>query len=136
MSRQSRKIKKLLISILSLLTNNQKDNYCCDIVLICLHDAVHSFGHLCFARIPQLVLVTKREGTAMDKHPDWYDLRYRNHLQHLDGPGLAQELLRQIPAYVSGYRALGQRLETLGSIRSRHELVEQFARHWGLSCTG
>lgn len=72
----------------------------------------------------------------MDTQPHWYDPRFRTHLQHLDAPGLAQELLRQIPAYVSGYRSLGRQLKTLSSIRSRHELVERFARHWGLSCTG
>lgn len=72
----------------------------------------------------------------MDTHPVWYDPRFRTHLQNLDAPGLAQELLRQIPAYVVGYQSLGRQLGMLRTIRARYELVEQFARHWGLSCTG
>ena len=72
----------------------------------------------------------------MDKQPYWHDPRFRSHLHHLDAPGLAHELLRQIPAYVTGYQSLGQQLGMLRSIRSRCELAEQFARYWGLSCTG
>ncbi|MBV0888820.1 MULTISPECIES: transcriptional regulator domain-containing protein [Komagataeibacter] len=72
----------------------------------------------------------------MDSHPDWYDPRFRAHLQHLDAPGLAHELLRRIPAYVTGYRALGHQPETPESMRLHHEQAGQFARHWGLSCTG
>ncbi|WP_354859051.1 transcriptional regulator domain-containing protein [Acetobacter fabarum] len=72
----------------------------------------------------------------MDTQPDWHDPRFRSHLYHLDAPGLAHELLRQIPAYVTGYQSLGQQLSMLRSIRSRCELAEQFAHHWGLSCAG
>lgn len=72
----------------------------------------------------------------MDTHPVWYDPRFRMHLHHLDAPGLAHELLRQIPSYISGYQSLTQQLGMLRSIRARYELVEQFARYWGLSCTG
>ncbi|WP_150178821.1 transcriptional regulator domain-containing protein [Acetobacter sp. DmW_136] len=72
----------------------------------------------------------------MDNQPDWHDPRFRTHLYDLDAPGLAQELLRQNPSYITGYRSLVHKLGNLRSLRLRYEMAEQFARYWGLSCTG
>ena len=72
----------------------------------------------------------------MVEHPEWYDPQFRENLRLLDGPGLAQELLRHIPAYVTGYRHIRQQLDILTDLRARYELVGSFARHWGLSCSG
>lgn len=72
----------------------------------------------------------------MVEHLEWHDPRFREHLRLLNGPGLAQELLRHIPAYVTGYRHLRQHLDTLTDLRARYELAGGFAHHWGLSCSG
>ncbi|ARW16862.1 transcriptional regulator domain-containing protein [Komagataeibacter europaeus] len=72
----------------------------------------------------------------MVEHLEWHDPRFREHLRLLNGPGLAQELLRHIPAYVTGYHHLRQHLDTLTDLRVRYELAGGFAHHWGLSCSG
>ncbi|NHN89417.1 transcriptional regulator domain-containing protein [Acetobacter conturbans] len=72
----------------------------------------------------------------MDQHPEWHDQRFREHLRLLDGPGLAQELLRHIPEYIAEYHHLHRQLETLKDLRMRYERIGDFARHWGLSCSG
>ena len=71
----------------------------------------------------------------MDTHPHWYDPRFRTHLHNLDAPGLAHEILRHSPAYVAAYRSFRQKFDVMKGIQSRRKLVEQFAHHWGLSCT-
>lgn len=71
------------------------------------------------------------ETTAVVTHLNWDDPGFRNHLYCLDAPSLAQELLRQIPAYIIGYQSLWLQ----GGLPC-YELKTQFANQWGLSCTG